>query len=601
MIEKSVNSITTLASDRQRAATDLPRSHHIATPLQTSLTESKFRAGSKSINNLNGIALPAIEGRHSTTKKPIKSKSIYLSNDQTSNQFLQNNPGSASGLQKKTFLNSLRTLSTTTNSNFNTVNRKSKSAFAHTSDEKTSVYNSTANDESIDVVADLASAALGGSLIFSHSKFNASNSAPNFESDSLGGSLNSLNMKGIVTASKPKSPLPKISNIFVRKGLDSANTKNRSVSEQPSGSTQVLTQKFNNVNINRLSQGPLIDKSSSMSAYEMHKPLQTKTYSLDDFLIFKRVGKGGFASVYLIRLKTGGGKYWALKVIKKTEVVRLKQEKQMLNEKNILKGINHPFIVELFQTFQDQTYLYMVLEYVAGGDLFTYLRKVQKFSEEEATFYVSEVLIALDYLHSKDIIYRDLKPENILLDSTGHIKLADFGFAKIVKHATNSFCGTPDYIAAEIVEGRAYTKSVDWWSLGVLIFELSSGKTPFGDDNSEKIYENIQSGCIKWNSFIKDHCRDIVKSLLTLDHRVRLGSRGGGAEIKAHQWFARINWSKLESRQFTPPFTPTFETPDKLENSKSSSRRDEVLESLKSGASRPTMKNDPLYETFKEF
>ncbi|KAJ3228238.1 camp-dependent protein kinase catalytic subunit [Clydaea vesicula] len=593
MLEKS-NTIS-LTNERQRAQTEQPKSQPSTKLPQSPPFSTKLWSGSKSINNLNGAVLPAAEGRHSTTKRPVKSNALYQSTEQNSNISVS---GSVTGLQKKSFLSSLRNISTVNNTN----NFKSKSPFAHTTDDKIPIK-STLNDEAVDKVSDLGNTKLGGSLNFSSIKFNASSSNPSIDRDSLegaGGSLNNLHIKSTSTSSisKTMSALPKISQIFSRKGSDGGQ-KTRSASAQPSGSTIILSQNSNQTYA--FSGAPLTDKTGSMSAYEMHKPLQTKTYSLEDFFIFRRVGKGGFASVYLVRSKTGGGKYWALKVIKKTEVVRLKQEKQMLNEKNILKSINHPFIVELYQTFQDQIYLYMVLEYVAGGDLFTYLRKVQKFSEEETIFYVSEVLIALDYLHTKDIIYRDLKPENILLDSTGHIKLADFGFAKLVKNTTSSFCGTPDYIAAEIVEGKPYTKSVDWWSLGVLIFELSSGKTPFGDDNSEKIYDNIQSGSIKWNSYIRDNCRDIVRSLLTLDYRARLGTRGGGADIKAHPWFERVNWQKLEQRQFTPPFIPTFETPDKLEVAKPSSRRDEVLESLKAGSNRPTVKNDPFYELFKDF
>ncbi|KAI9206730.1 kinase-like domain-containing protein, partial [Polychytrium aggregatum] len=280
-------------------------------------------------------------------------------------------------------------------------------------------------------------------------------------------------------------------------------------------------------------------------------------YVLDDFNVIKKVGKGGFATVYLVRLKKATGKYFALKAIKKADLVKLKQEKQILNEKNILNATKHAFIIELFSTFQDTYHLYMILEYVAGGDLFSYLRRSQRFPENDARFYTSEVLVALEYLHSQNVIYRDLKPENILLDTTGHIKVADFGFAKVIRGTTNSFCGTPDYIAVELVINRPYNKMVDWWSLGVLVFELVSGKTPFGDDTSEKIYENIQSGSIKWHPLVKNAAKDLVRRLLDPDPVTRLGAgKEGPTEIKNHPWFKELNWKKVESRTAVPPYVP---------------------------------------------
>ncbi|KAJ3077838.1 camp-dependent protein kinase catalytic subunit [Quaeritorhiza haematococci] len=349
-------------------------------------------------------------------------------------------------------------------------------------------------------------------------------------------------------------------------------------------------------------------RNTCLSAYEMYQPPpQLRSYHLDDFHIVRRVGKGGFASVYLVRLRVSTGKYWALKAIKKADVVRLKQEKQILNEKNILKSIKHPFIVELFSTFQDVCHLYMVMEYVAGGDLFSFLRKVQRFSEDDARIYVAETLIALEYLHSEDVIYRDLKPENILLDTTGHIKLADFGFAKIVHNTTSSFCGTPDYIAPEVVIGRPYTKSVDWWSLGVLIFELVSGKTPFGDDTSEKIYQNIQAGRIKWNSYTKGTCKETIRRLLELDDEKRLGSHGDGAEIRAAGWFKGLNWKKVESRQVAPPHVPSCDAPEVIERERAQAGiKEDIMQQLKGNGhggdgSSWISGGDPFFEMFKDF
>ncbi|KAJ3306024.1 camp-dependent protein kinase catalytic subunit [Kappamyces sp. JEL0829] len=307
----------------------------------------------------------------------------------------------------------------------------------------------------------------------------------------------------------------------------------------------------------------------SASAYDITQPgaLQQLPKGLDEYYVIRRVGKGGFATVFLIRLKASTGRYFALKVIKKSEVVRLKQEKQIMNEKNILYELKHPLLVDLYSTFQSPSNLFMVLEFVAGGDLFTQLRKAKMFIEPQAKFYVCEVLTVLEYLHSQKVVYRDLKPENILLDSTGHIKLADFGFAKRLTTTTASFCGTPDYIAAEIVASRPYTFTVDWWSLGVLIFELTSGKTPFRADDSEGIYNNIQMGKIQWVPEVSGAIREVVSGLLESDPRKRLGARGAD-EIKKAAWFAGIQWEKIGHRGINPPVIPNYASPEALEMEK---------------------------------
>ncbi|KAJ3368020.1 cAMP-dependent protein kinase [Kappamyces sp. JEL0680] len=273
----------------------------------------------------------------------------------------------------------------------------------------------------------------------------------------------------------------------------------------------------------------------SASAYDITQPgaLQQLPKGLDEYYVIRRVGKGGFATVFLIRLKASTGRYFALKVIKKSEVVRLKQEKQIMNEKNILYELKHPLLVDLYSTFQSPSNLFMVLEFVAGGDLFTQLRKAK----------------------------------NILLDSTGHIKLADFGFAKRLTTTTASFCGTPDYIAAEIVASRPYTFTVDWWSLGVLIFELTSGKTPFRADDSEGIYNNIQMGKIQWVPEVSGAIREVVSGLLESDPRKRLGAKGAD-EIKKAAWFAGIQWEKIGHRGINPPVIPNYASPEALEMEK---------------------------------
>ncbi|KAI8608413.1 kinase-like domain-containing protein [Chytriomyces sp. MP71] len=389
--------------------------------------------------------------------------------------------------------------------------------------------------------------------------------------------------------------------------------KERSHTEQPnkqisgkggfSSSTHQLDQSGNEGSGSDGSVNNLLSsdkRTAGLSAYEISTTQVQRGYALDDFHIVRKVGKGGFATVFLVRMKASTGRYYALKAIKKADLIKLKQEKQVINEKSILQSITHKFIVELYHSFQDTHYLYMIIEYIDGGDLFSYLRKVQKFGEEDGRFYTCEVLVALQYLHSHNIVYRDLKPENILLDTTGHVKLADFGFAKVVTTTTNSFCGTPDYIAREIVRNRAYTKAVDWWSFGVLIFELVSGKTPFGDDSSEQIYDNITEMKIKWHPMIKGATKEIVKRLLEPDPSKRLGTAGDGDEIRAHLFYAKINWTKVEARQMTPPFLPACDTPEAIEKRAKRGQTEDYAQMLKTcGGAKVTQ--DLFSDAFKGF
>ncbi|ORZ30315.1 camp-dependent protein kinase [Catenaria anguillulae PL171] len=268
------------------------------------------------------------------------------------------------------------------------------------------------------------------------------------------------------------------------------------------------------------------------------------------------LGTGSFGRVHLVRLRSTG-KYYAMKVLKKAEVVKHKQVEHTLNEKNILEQIDHPFLVSLHSSFQDSANLYMIMEYVTGGELFTYLRRSQRFSNNVAKFYAAEVVLAFEYLHSKDIIYRDLKPENLLLDAQGHVKITDFGFAKHVPDITWTLCGTPDYLAPEIIQSRGYGRAVDWYALGVLIFEMLAGYPPFYDEDHVRMYEKILQGKIKWPSHFDPAAKDLLKRLLTTDLTKRYGNlKGGSKDIKMHKWFAGLDWNKLYNRQIPPPYTP---------------------------------------------
>ncbi|KAI9300328.1 kinase-like domain-containing protein [Cunninghamella echinulata] len=279
---------------------------------------------------------------------------------------------------------------------------------------------------------------------------------------------------------------------------------------------------------------------------------------LADFHVLRTLGTGSFGRVHLIQSRVNS-RHYAMKVLKKTEVVRLKQVEHTNNEKHILESVAHPFLVNMWGTFQDDSNLYMVLDYIAGGEMFSLLRRSQRFPDHVAKFYAGEVLLAIEYLHSKDIIYRDLKPENILLDAQGHVKITDFGFAKYVPDVTWTLCGTPDYLAPEVIQSKGYGKAVDWWSLGVLIYEMLAGHPPFFDDDHLKLYEKILAGNIRWPSYFDPLGISLLKKLLTADLSKRYGNlKGGSDDIKRHGWFEGVDFNLLLARQIRAPYIPSI-------------------------------------------
>ncbi|KAJ1963024.1 cAMP-dependent protein kinase catalytic subunit [Dipsacomyces acuminosporus] len=277
---------------------------------------------------------------------------------------------------------------------------------------------------------------------------------------------------------------------------------------------------------------------------------------LDDFEVFRTVGTGSFGRVRLVRHKATN-KHYAMKVLKKSHVVKAKQVEHVNSERKILAECDCPFIVHMLGTCQDNVNLYFFMEYVVGGELFTYLRRYHRFPPPVAKFYAAEVLLALEYLHSKHIIWRDTKPENILLDHRGHVKLTDMGFAKKVTDRTWTLCGTPDYLAPEVIQAKGYGKSVDWWALGILIFEMIAGYPPFYDEDHYRLYEKILSGRVQWPAQFDPVARDLVSRLLTADLSRRLGNlHRGSADIKEHRWFAEVDWNRLAAREIPAPLIP---------------------------------------------
>lgn len=282
-------------------------------------------------------------------------------------------------------------------------------------------------------------------------------------------------------------------------------------------------------------------------------------YCLTDFQILRTLGTGSFGRVHLVR-SNHNGRFYALKVLKKHTIVKLKQVEHTNDERRMLSIVSHPFLIRMWGTFQDAEQVFMVMDYIEGGELFSLLRKSQRFPNPVAKFYAAEVCLALEYLHGNDIIYRDLKPENILLDRNGHVKITDFGFAKYVPDVTYTLCGTPDYIAPEVISTKPYNKSVDWWSFGIYIYEMLAGYTPFYDANAMKTYENILNAQLKFPSFFHPDVQDLLSKLIVRDLSKRLGNlQNGTADVKNHPWFSEVVWEKLLSRNIETPYEPPIQ------------------------------------------
>ncbi|XP_030040409.1 cGMP-dependent protein kinase, isozyme 2 forms cD5/T2 isoform X1 [Manduca sexta] len=287
---------------------------------------------------------------------------------------------------------------------------------------------------------------------------------------------------------------------------------------------------------------------------------------LSDLRIIATLGIGGFGRVELVQIQSDSSRSFALKQMKKAQIVETRQQQHIMSEKEIMSEMNCEFIVKLYKTFKDRKYLYMLMETCLGGELWTILRDRGQFDDATTRFYTACVVEAFHYLHSRNIIYRDLKPENLLLDSKGYVKLVDFGFSKKLQASrkTWTFCGTPEYVAPEVIMNRGHDISADYWSLGVLMFELLTGSPPFTGSDPMKTYNKILKGidAVEFPRCITRNAANLIKKLCRDNPAERLGyQRGGITEIQKHKWFDGFNWEGLAQRSLEPPITPTVKSP----------------------------------------
>ena len=286
--------------------------------------------------------------------------------------------------------------------------------------------------------------------------------------------------------------------------------------------------------------------------------------TLKDFDLCKVIGRGSFGKVYLVRKKSGRdrGTFFALKELKKKAVIERNQVEHTKAERMIMEKISHPFLMKLHYAFQDDVKLFFVMDFLTGGELFFHLKNEHKLDEDRTRFYAGEIILGIGHLHKNNIIYRDLKPENILLDSHGHVRLTDFGLSKGgmgLGSTTETFCGTPEYLAPEIVKSIPHTKDVDWWSLGILIYEMMAGVPPFYSENVHLMYKLIETAPLRFQdgtSWSRE-VRSLITKLLCRESTRRLGAGPTDDEqIKSHEWFKTMAWDKLLRRELPAPFKP---------------------------------------------
>ena len=301
------------------------------------------------------------------------------------------------------------------------------------------------------------------------------------------------------------------------------------------------------------------EKKLRNTLFSRHKTV--KSVELNDFQIIKVLGRGTFGKVCLVQYKPTK-EYFAMKSLKKDVLLDMDQVQSTILEKKILQSLDHPFLVGMIFCFQTEERIYFIMPFIRGGELFQHLRTEKFFKEDKARFYAASMGLALDYLHNHGIVYRDIKPENILIGEDGYLKLIDFGMAKMLKgnEKATSFCGTPEYLAPEIITGEGHNRAADWWSYGILIFEMLCGIPPFYCENTERMYDLITNAELRFPKRIQvsDNAKDLIKKLLIKQQDKRLGVNKGFEEIKTHPFFQGFDFDALLAKKLEAPFIPVL-------------------------------------------
>ena len=322
------------------------------------------------------------------------------------------------------------------------------------------------------------------------------------------------------------------------------------------------------------------EKKETGTIFSKHKDIEKVT--LNDFKILKVLGRGTFGKVCLVQYKLTK-KYYAMKIMRKNVILENGQVKNTLLEKNILQNLNYQFLVGMDFCFQTQERIYFVMNFIRGGELFKHLTNCKFFPEAKAKFYSAIIGLALEYLHTHGIVYRDIKPDNILIDEDGYLKLADFGMSKMIKDQERAFslCGTPEYFAPEIITREGHNKAADWWSYGILLYEMLYGVSPFYSKDTEKMFDLITKSDLKFPKNIEtsEEAKDLIKKLLIKNQDLRLGSEGGFQTIKNHPFFKGFDFKALEEKKMKAPFIPTLRGSMDVTNFDSKYTSEEVVTS----------------------
>ena len=348
--------------------------------------------------------------------------------------------------------------------------------------------------------------------------------------------------------------------------------KKKGTSASNSSRTSALTSNLRRVDSSLLANEVFVEVESNHSATSRMSETTTsndrntnsnmKKLTPDDFEALYLVGQGAFGKVFQVRKKDTGVLY-AMKVIKKEVVIAKEQMEYTKQERDILTSITHPYVVKLRFSFQTATKLYLVLDFINGGHLFYWMYREGMFDVNLTRFYIAEIVCGIGHLHSLNIMHRDLKPENILVDREGHVRITDFGLAKkfTEDEKSNSLVGSIDYMAPEILKDKGHGKEADWWSVGVLLYEMLIGQLPFRGKNKAAIQKAICTQKMKIPAFVESDAAKLIQNLTMKDPILRLGSdvKSGTEDIKKHKFFHKINWPRLEKREVPAPFVPNID------------------------------------------